>query len=65
VPETRIETTYHFYDPDENIGKLSEDDYVFSDTDPSLYTPLFGSGEHEFEKIRSITAKESNRFNLL
>ena len=65
VPEMRIETAYHFYDPDENIGKLSEDDYVFSDADPSLYTPLFGSGEHEFEKIRSITAKESNRFNLL
>ena len=65
VPEARIETAYHFYDPDENIGKLSEDDYVFSDADPSLYTPLFGSGEHEFEKIRSITAKESNRFNLL
>ena len=30
VPEMRIETAYHFYDPDENIGKLSEDDYIFS-----------------------------------
>lgn len=65
LPDVRIETKYHFYDPTKNIGKLSEEDYVFSESNPSLYEPLFGSGNNKFEKIRSITAKESNRFNLL
>ena len=65
LPDVRIETKYHFYDPTKNIGKLSEEDYVFSESNPSLYEPLFGSGNNKFEKIRSIIAKESNRFNLL
>ncbi len=65
VPTVRIDTLYHFYKPSENIGKTSEEDYIFADSDPTLYTPLFGSGEHTFEKVRSITEKESNRFNLL
>lgn len=65
LPDVRIETKYHFYDPAQNIGKLISEDYIFSEEDPSLYTPLYGTGESEFEKVRSITAKESNRFNLL
>lgn len=65
LPDVRVETKYHFYNPLNNRGKLSEEDYVFSEPDPTLYTPLYGSGENEFEKVRSITAKESNRFNLL
>lgn len=65
LPDVRIETKYHFYDPAQNIGKLIPEDYIFSEEDPSLYTPLYGTGESEFEKVRSITAKESNRFNLL
>lgn len=65
LPDVRIETKYYFYNPADNIGKLSEEDYIFSESDPTLYAPLFGSGDNKFEKIRSITAKESNRFNLL
>ena len=65
VPEVRIVTNYHFYDPAVNAGLTSAEDYKFSDNDKSLYTPLYGSGVNEFEKVRSITAKESNRFNLL
>lgn len=65
LPDVRVETKYHFYNPLDNRGRLSEEDYVFSEPDPTLYTPLYGSGENEFEKVRSITTKESNRFNLL
>jgi len=65
LPDVRIETENHFYNPSENLGKLTEEDYIFSESDPSLYTPLYGSGENKFEKVRSISAKESNRFNLL
>jgi len=65
VPEVRVETVYYFYNPAENLGKIYADDYVFSDSDPNNYIALYGEGDKEFEKIRSITAKESNRFNLL
>ena len=65
VPEVRIITNYHFYDPDFNAGFTSAADYKFSDNNKNLYVPLYGSGDNEFEKVRSITAKESNRFNLL
>ena len=65
VPEVRTITNYHFYDPSVNLGKTSAEDYVFADNNKDNYTPLYGSGENEFEKVRSITAKESNRFNLL
>ena len=65
VPEVRIITHYHFYDPSINLGKTSAEDYVFADNNKNNYTPLYGSGANEFEKVRSITAKESNRFNLL
>jgi len=56
---------HYFYPKDENIGKVSEEDYVYSSSNPDLYSPVYGSGDAEFEKVRSITAKESNRFNLL
>lgn len=65
VPEVRINTNYHFYDPMENAGLTSAEDYKFSSNNKDYYIPLYGSGANEFEKVRSITAKESNRFNLL
>lgn len=65
IPEVRIETRYHFYAPADNLGKIYAEDYVFSDSDPNKYVALYGEGDKEFEKIRSITAKETNRFNLL
>lgn len=30
-----------------------------------VFTPVYGSGAQEFEKVRSLSKKESNRFNLL
>lgn len=65
VPQVRILTNYHFYDPIINAGFISAEDYIYSDNNKDYYIPLYGSGENEFEKVRSITAKESNRFNLL
>lgn len=65
VPEARVITSHHFYDPVINAGFTSEEDYIFSDTNEEYYIPQYGSGANEFEKVRSITAKESNRFNLL
>ena len=65
VPEPQVNTIYHFYNPAINAGFLTAEDYIFDDNDPDKYIALYGSGDEEFEKVRSITAKESNRFNLL
>lgn len=65
VPEPQVNTIYHFYNPAINAGFLTVEDYIFDDNDPDKYIALYGSGDKEFEKVRSITTKESNRFNLL
>ncbi len=65
LPDIRVKTKNYFYDPEVNIGKIAPEDYVYSESDPTLYTALYGTGNKQFEKVRSITAKESNRFNLL
>ena len=31
VPEVRIRTNSHFYNPEENLGKTSAEDYIFAD----------------------------------
>lgn len=65
VPEVRINTEWHFYNPAENIGKISADDYVYDGSNPNNYTAKYGTGDEEFEKRRSITISESNRYNII
>lgn len=68
VPVIKSATIDYYYYPDENATKTSSDDYVYiseEQTGTDVFTPVYGDIEHQFEKIRSITAKESNRFNLL
>lgn len=68
VPVVKSAVIDHYYYPSENVGKTSADDYVYileEETGIDVFTPVYGDTEHQFEKVRSITAKESNRFNLL
>ena len=57
IPEPQVNTIYHFYNPAINAGFLTAEDYIFDDNDPDKYIALYGSGDKEFEKVRSITAK--------
>lgn len=57
-------TKYFYYLPSEDYEDISQVTFVYED-----YTPWEGISaiynDDQFEKIRSITAKESNRFNLI
>jgi hypothetical protein len=68
----KFATINHFYYPSENIGFTNPNDYLYISEDPDdeehpvIFTPIYNDNDNKkFEKIRSITAKESNRFNLL
>ena len=60
-----IEKKYHFFTP-EQLTKVSSEDEIIYETiesiDYSIYVPVYNIGA---EKIRLITAKESNYFNIL
>ena len=57
-------TKYFYYLPSEDYEDISQVTFVYED-----YIPWEGVSaiynDDQFEKIRSITAKESNRFNLI
>jgi hypothetical protein len=57
-----VKTLYKYYYYDETKLKDSEIKYIYQDyIEPNnIYTPIWTN-----EKRRSISAKESNRFNLL
>lgn len=65
IPVSGIKKKYYYYYPDSSYETI--DDIVFiyeGETEATEYTPKY-SGDTGYEKIRSITATESNRFNLI
>lgn len=67
IPKSQIITYYYYYDPlDIKRTKDSEEIIITKSIGPSdEYEPIYGEGEHEFEKIRSISETESNRYNII
>lgn len=63
VPTVQFEERDYYYYPSQNIEVTSADDYKYVTN--TGFIPVYGSGDEEFEKVRSISGKESNRFNLL
>lgn len=63
APQAIIRTIYYYYEPVDSY--TSEDDivYLYKNYSPSdAYTPVY---DNSYEKIRSISARESNRFNMI
>lgn len=63
-----IGTTYYkYFKPDPSYKKEDDIKYLYcGTTEQSDYTPVYANGNYAaFEKIGSITAKNSNRFNIL
>lgn len=59
--ESVVTEIYNIYAQDEREKETGEREYVYQGSDlPSSYIP-----ETDTEKIRSITIKESNRFNII
>ena len=58
----KIETTKKYYDPTQTYSSLEE---VVFEPSGGTYVLKYAEGTEAYTKVSSITAKESNRFNLL
>ena len=58
-----VKTIYYYYYPNSEYASIDDVVYIYKGEQPANFSEVYN--ENEFEKIRSITAKESNRFNLL
>jgi len=68
APEATTSTTYYYYDSPAITGaETAEDiDYIYQGpVKQNEFIEKKEEGVQKFEKIRTITAKESNRFNLI
>ena len=63
APEAIIKTIYYYYYPTEKYTSLEDVSFIYKGYEPSpLYTSQY---DNSYQKIRSITATESNRFNMI
>lgn len=65
VAEGETKTKYYYYIPSDDYKSIDDVVYVYQDYEPAGYDEVYHNGEAAYEKIRSITASESNRFNLI
>lgn len=57
---------YRYYDPTTTYSSADDLTYTWSGTEKNPdYIPYYGSNDNTYEKVRTITGKESNRFNLI
>lgn len=59
-----IRTKYYYYIPNKEYSSIEDVQYVYKGYEPMLNSSQ-DYNDNQFEKIRSITAKETNRFNLI
>lgn len=63
APEAIIKTIYYYYYPTESYTSLEDVSFIYKGYEPSpLYTSQY---DNSYQKIRSISATESNRFNMI
>jgi hypothetical protein len=64
ISESEIKTKYYYYIPNSGYKQIEEIQFVYEGYKPN---PAYKEdyNENSYEKIRSITASESNRFNLI
>lgn len=60
--EGKTVNTYYYYYPNSEYKSIKDVKYIYTGNKPASYIEAYNE---DFEKIRSITAKESNRFNLI
>lgn len=63
VPEATVKTIYYFYHPNKELDSIDDISYLYKgENKPSSFIPVYNEN---YEKIRSITVSESNRFNII
>lgn len=63
---SEIKTEYIYYQPDADMQSIEDLKPSYKAyVDSTNYKPKYENNEKQFTKVRSISAKESNRFNLI
>lgn len=63
--DSQVQETYYFYAPNPEYKSIDDVDFIYQgETIPDNIVPAYNDGDG-YEKVRSITEKESNRFNLI
>ena len=63
IAEAYVDTTYYYYKPLSSLKTPEEIEYLYIGKEKNeLYQPVYVP---DFEMVRSVSAKESNRFNLI
>lgn len=67
--QAQVKVQWNYYSEDANYTSEEDLEYLYQgEEEQTVYIPYYGDEENpaeQYEKVRSITAKESNRFNLL
>lgn len=59
-----VKTKYSYYIPSDSYTSIDDVQYVYRDYTPAKFAEVYND-EEKYEKVRSIIASESNRFNLI
>jgi hypothetical protein len=63
-----VQTKYYYYpkNPGYDYSSIEEIEFLYIGNEPSSkYIKKYNDDEAGYEKIRTVTASKSNRFNLL
>ena len=63
IKEGEVKTKYYYYTPSKDYTSIEDITYIYQGYTPASYDEVYN--DNAYEKIRSITASESNRFNLI
>ena len=59
-----VKTKYYYYTPNSNYKSIEDVQFIYAGYEPQ-YAKNQDYNDNQYEKVRSITARESNRFNLI
>ena len=65
IPVAGIKKKYYYYYPDDSYETIEDVVFIYEGEEESKDFSAKYSGDSGYEKVRSITATESNRFNLI
>lgn len=65
IPASGVKKHYLYYYPNSSYEDAEDVEYVYNDTKPATQFKTKYNDESNYQKVRTITARESNRFNLI
>jgi hypothetical protein len=62
IAQGEVKTLYLYYKPNDSYKSIDEVQYIYKNYEPANFAEVYST---TYEKVRSINASESNRFNIL